>query len=273
MKHRFTPALLAVSIAFTAILALPVPVRAAANATLTQAQLTLIIKDVKTIDPGKSARAAVLKETVQGAQTVRTGIESRTELYFNDKTITRLGANTHFSFEESTRNMSLQSGVMLLQVPKGIGGAKIETPAVTAGITGTTIMLDAGAKFTKLIVLEGDTFLIAKLKGGKTSRRVWVHAGQELIITNGSDQIPKPFFVNLKLLESTSLLLTGKWGTRLDYRPIIAAANDQKPGDFAPATGVSANTVTTIGKLPQGNNNTPPPPPPPPPPSNPNRPR
>ena len=31
---------------------------------------------------------------------------------------------------------------MLLQVPKGLGGAKIHTAAVTAAITGTTIMMD-----------------------------------------------------------------------------------------------------------------------------------
>ena len=45
---------------------------------------------------------------------------------------------------------------MLLQVPKGIGGAKIRTAAVTASITGTTIMMEYHPKKSiKVLVLEG----------------------------------------------------------------------------------------------------------------------
>ena len=248
----------------------------AANPTLTSAKVTLIVRDVKTLDPGKSARAAELRETVRGSQAVRTGIESRTELLFNDNTITRLGANTHFSFSEGTRAMSLESGAMLLQVPKGIGGATIETPAVTAGITGTTIMLEQTRRWTKLIVLEGTCTLIAK--NGKNPRRVIARAGQEIIFLNANaPAIPAPVWINLRLLEATSLLLNGKWGVRLDNRPILAAANSQKPGEFVPLNdnstsdgGVGGYVTTTTGKLPQNPGQpqtiaTPPPQPTPPP--------
>ncbi len=52
--------------------------------------------------------------------------------------------------------MALREGTMLLQVPKGLGGAKIRTAAVTAAITGTTIMLEhTPKKHIKVLVLEG----------------------------------------------------------------------------------------------------------------------
>ncbi len=189
MKHDF-------KLLLAATIALGLPVAGHAE-TLTQAQITQIIKDVKTIDPAKGARAAVMKETLQGEQAVRTGIESRAELFFNDHTITRLGANTHFSFSEGTRNMSLQSGVMLLQVPKGIGGAKIETAAVTAAVTGTTIMVEAGKTYTKLIVLEGECCLWPKNdknenKFFKFKHKTCALAGQEIILRNGAKTIPDP---------------------------------------------------------------------------------
>ncbi len=244
------------------VTALGLQVTGHAAVTLTDAKITQIIRDVRTIDPGKAARPAVMRETVQGEQGVRTGIESRTELLFNDHTITRLGANTHFSFSEGTRNMSLQSGVMLLQVPKGIGGATIETPAVTAGVTGTTIMLDVGKDLIKLIVLEGKCCLWFNNDKGLFKHKYWAVAGQEIILRIGANKVSPPVFVNLKLLESTSLLLTGKWGSPLDTGPLIAAANGQKPQNYSPgnlaAAGAGADVVVTQGKI---TNNPPTPPP------------
>lgn len=240
-----------------AALALPAAAKAA---TLTQAQITQIVRDVKAIDPAKGAHPAALKETLQGQQSVRTGIESRTELLFNDNTITRLGANTHFSFAEGTRNMSLDRGVMLLQVPKGIGGAKIETAAVTAAVTGTTIMLEAGKDYTKLIVLEGECCLWPReekkrSKLFKFRHKVCASAGQEIILRNGSD-IPDPVWVNLRVLENTSLLINGKWGVDLNQGPIDVARDGQNPKDFIPTNlaiiGAGTDVVVIQGERPPG---------------------
>ncbi len=247
-------------LATAAALALPL-VTLADNPTLTQAQITQIIKDVQTIDPGKGARAAVMKETLQGQQAVRTGIDSRTELLFNDHTITRLGSNTHFSFSEGTRNMSLESGVMLLQVPKGNGGAKIETAAVTAAVTGTTIMVEAGLTYTKLIVLEGECCLWPKDDKNKNKNelikfkhKTCVKEGQEVILRNGAKQIPDPVYVNLKVLEGTSLLITGDWNSPLNTTPINTAANDQGPTTYIPTNlaiiGAGTDVTVIQGQVP-----------------------
>ena len=159
------------------VIALIPPLVGESETPLTEAKITWIVRDVKTIDPLNGAHPAVLKETLRGQQSVRTGMQSRTELLFNDKSITRLGANTHFNFLEGTRNMFLESGVMLLQVPKGNGGANITTQAVVAGVTGTTIMIEAGWLYTKLIVLEGECCLWSKTDKLKVHHKVCVEAG------------------------------------------------------------------------------------------------
>jgi hypothetical protein len=111
-------------------------------APLKEASVTRIINDVRVMESAGLQRPAALSETVRDRQAVVTGVQSRAELLFADKTLTRLGASTVFTFKEGTRNMDLQRGTMLLQVPKGAGGAQIKTAAVTAAITGTTLMVE-----------------------------------------------------------------------------------------------------------------------------------
>ena len=198
---------------------------AAHAAALTGAKITHIVKDVKTVAAGKVPRPSALNEFVDSGKAVRTGIDSRTELLFSDQTITRLGANSHFSFNEGAREISLSQGAILLQVPKGAGGAKIQTAAVTAAITGTTILLEVGPRFTKLIVIEGECILTPK--AGGLHRGTVVKSGQQVNMSNKATQVPAPFAVNLSELMKTSLLLTGEWGARLEQKLIAAAIASQ----------------------------------------------
>jgi hypothetical protein len=197
-------------------------------AALTGAKITHIVKDVRTVDPGKTTRKAFVNEVVDGRTSVRTGMESRTELLFNDQTITRIGANSRFSFSDGTRELALSKGVMLLQVPKGAGGATIQTSAITAGITGTTILLEVSRLFTKFIVLEAkhDCFLIAK--GDPLRRKVFMKPGQEVVVRNTDRRIPAPFNIDLATLVGTSRLITGVWGAQLDQRRIAAIIAAQR---------------------------------------------
>src|SRR5438270_4142867 len=112
-------------------------------AQLKEAQVTQVVKDVKLLPTGAAARPAAVSDEVREGIAVRTGVDSRSELKFTDQTLARLGANTIFTFNEGTRNLNLQDGAMLLRVPKGAGGAKINSAAVTAAITGTTVLMEA----------------------------------------------------------------------------------------------------------------------------------
>src|SRR4029077_16425465 len=135
------------------IVLLPLPLMAG---PLTEARVTKIVNVVKLSDPGHFDRDAKLDDLVRDDLVLTPGIMSTSELLFQDNPLTRLGPESYFSFKSGTREMTLQKGTMLLQVPKNLGGAKIRTGAVTPSITGTTIMIEYMPEQTlKVLVLEG----------------------------------------------------------------------------------------------------------------------
>src|SRR5688572_9871624 len=122
---------LSVTATLTCLVLSPLPAWAQGKA-MKEAQVTQVIRDVKLLPGQAEPRPAAVSDKVQGDTAVRTGTDSRAELTFADLTIARLGANTIFSFNEGTRTVQLGSGAILLRVPKGSGGAKVQTAAVTA---------------------------------------------------------------------------------------------------------------------------------------------
>src|SRR5437763_8731631 len=122
--------------------------------SLEEAHVTRIINEVSLVKTTGSSQPAKLNDVVSGDVGLRTGIKSRSELLFQDDTLTRIGPETYFSFRTGTREIDLKSGSLLLQVPKNLGGAKIHAAAVTASITGTTIMMEYQPKQSlKVLVL------------------------------------------------------------------------------------------------------------------------
>src|SRR4029079_10550834 len=176
-------------------------------AELKEARVTQVVRDVKLLPNAAPARPAVVNDQVRDNTAVRTGIESRSELMFTDATLARLGANTIFSFTEGTRNLELTDGAMLLRVPKNAGGAKINTAAVTAAITGTTVMLELHKNsYVKFIVLEGTGRIFLPNRVGES---VLVHAGQMLITKPNAKNLSNPVDVDIRQLRKTSRLIKG----------------------------------------------------------------
>ena len=106
-------------------------------APLKEANVTQIVKEVNLLPERAASRPAAVNDKVSERTAVRTGVESRSELTFPDRTLTRLGAQTIFSFQQGTRTINVGGdGAILLNVPKNSGGAKINTAAVTAAISG-----------------------------------------------------------------------------------------------------------------------------------------
>src|SRR5256885_2860475 len=108
---------------------------------LNEARVTQIIKDVKLLPGQATPRPAVVNDEVKDGTAVRTGVDSRTELTFADLTITRLGANTVFTFKGGTRDLNLTSGAILIQVPRNGAEVKVTTAAVTAAISVGTALI------------------------------------------------------------------------------------------------------------------------------------
>ena len=172
---------------------------------LQEASINQIVNDVKVIDSHRGSRRAVLHEAIKGDLGIATGIDSRAELLFQDRTLTRLGAETFFSFKPGTRDVTLDRGTMLLQVPKGLGGARIRAGSVSASITGTTIMVQhLPQKRVKVLVLEGSLRLAMNNRSGES---VLLTPGRMVSMDPKAKRVPEPVALDLRQFVKSSSLI------------------------------------------------------------------
>lgn len=170
------------------------------------ATITEVVNDVKVMDP--QARNAVPAETnilFRSPQIMKTGAESRSEMLADDETITRVGANTLFSFEPHERIINLKQGSVLFQSPPGRGGGTIRTDAATASVLGTTIIAvatrDGGFK---LLVLEGKARV--RMPDGTVTL---LHGGQMVFVRPRTPKLGPPLDFYLREEVATSELVNG----------------------------------------------------------------
>lgn len=175
-------------------------------ASLSKANISKVVKDVKVSEKSSQAYPAKEGQSFTGSSTLLTGRDSRAELSFADKTVTRIGANSVFRFKSGTRDMEIVQGSFLLNVPKNAGGAKIRTATVTAAITGTTVMMEYDPQqWLKFIVIEGVAKLI--LQDGTTMD---VPPGHMVVMRPNARNFPRPVIVNIDKLVKTSILTNQK---------------------------------------------------------------
>jgi len=212
---------------------------------LTSAEVTKVINRVSVIDPAKGTHPAVLRDVIKDNLALQTGARSRSELLFQDNTLTRIGAETFFSFKTGTRDMTLEKGSMLLQVPKGLGGAKIYTAAVTAAITGTTIMMEySPGQYLKVLVLEGSLRLS---RNGSFGNSLVLYPGKMVIMRPDAKKIPDPIDIDLAEIVRTSTLVNFPGSNILPSMPLIQAAITDQAKEVAKGTLVPTNLVMGHG--------------------------
>jgi hypothetical protein len=175
-----------------------------------EATLTRAVNQVETITTNQSARPAKVGQVIRGQTEVQTGPKSLAELTFPDETLARIGSTSRFGFSTGTRQIDLQNGTLLLQVPKNVGGATIRAAAVTAAITGTTVLTESSpstpATAGKIIVLEGRVRVT--LPGGRGGSRV-LRPGEMIVVPMGANRLPRPVVVDLARLVRSSRLING----------------------------------------------------------------
>jgi hypothetical protein len=221
------------------------PLYPSAAGPLTSAEVTKIINHVNVIDPRKGDHPAEVRDVIKDDLGLLTGAQSRSELLFQDNTLTRVGAETFFSFRTGTRDMTLERGSMLLQVPKGLGGAKIRTAAVTAAITGTTIMMEYVPKqYIKVLVLEGSLRLSRNRVFGDS---LVLHPGKMVIMRPDAKKIPDPVDVDLQHVVQTSSLVNFPGSGPLPSMSLIHAAIQEQTKQFAKSNLVRTNLVMGHG--------------------------
>ena len=233
-------------------------------AEFSKAEITRLTNSVQILKGDTPPKAAVVGQEIGPVTTVATGKESRAELRFPDKTLTRLGANSRFTLRGDARSLDLDEGVLMLQVPKRQGGAKIRTGGVTAAVTGTTILIEYHpGGVVKLLVIEGECTISLNNNGSQFQT---LTAGEMITMTDGAASIPKPQAFDLLRLLQTSKLLSLDDSTQPNQNAIVTElANQQKllqSGDLFKGNIVVPSSGITVGI----NNNTraataPPPPP------------
>ncbi|MDR3377146.1 MAG: FecR family protein, partial [Verrucomicrobiae bacterium] len=243
-----------------------------------QAQVTQVINDVQIISAAdQQQKAAALHDVFSMPDILRTGTASRAELVARDETITRVGANTIFSFDSANRTIDLKQGSLLFHAPHGKGGGAIQTGSATASVLGTTLIVTTTPNGGfKVIALEGRVEV--KFPNGLKQR---LEPGQMTFVLPGAKQLAPVVIFRLDELVRNSLLVKG-FPQPLDSLALIQnQINNQlkliRSGQLAD-TGLYAGDdaspsqveVLDVNTITHGNNGpsqagSPPPPPPPPP--------
>src|SRR5262249_18300940 len=139
-------------------------------------------------------RPVTVNETVHQGSAVQTGTQSRSELTFQDQTITRLGEKTIFTVG-GARSVELGSGQFLLYVPKKAGGAKVKMGSVTAAITGTTVLGNVFPNgIVEFTVLEGT----ANVRLDSVGQCLRIHAGQRVTFDPIANKLGDPVDVDIQ---------------------------------------------------------------------------
>ncbi|MCX6856947.1 MAG: FecR family protein [Verrucomicrobia bacterium] len=222
-----------------------------------KAEITRLTNEVQVLKGDAAPKAAIVGQSIDPVSTVATGNESRAELRFPDKTLTRLGANSRFTLRGEARTLDLNEGTMMLQVPKNQGGAKVRTAGVTAAVTGTTVLIEYHpGGVIKLIVVEGECTIF--LNNDRSEFKT-LKAGEMIEMQDGSSTIPEVQTVDLKRLLETSKLISSKDQNQPNQEEIDLAVAEQEKlilkGDLVKGnlliqnnimnTGINTNAATT----------------------------
>gem|GEM_PF-5624050 len=193
---------------------------------LTESTFTSVVKDVEVVDASShNSQPAKVKDLFKAPNLVRTGPSSRAELTAPDNSITRVGANTVFSFSDSGREINLEQGSVLFHSPHGKGGGVIKSGGASAAVTGTTLIVAAVPSNVKgqeggfkVVLLEGSGEV--RLKSGKKRS---LKAGELIFILPGHNDFGQQVMINLSKLVAGSTLVHG-YTAALPSMPLVQTA-------------------------------------------------
>ncbi|HME89444.1 MAG TPA: FecR domain-containing protein [Chthoniobacterales bacterium] len=184
-----------------------------------EARVTEMVRDVRLLEAQAEPRPAKINETVRKGSAVHTGTESRAELTFTDLSITRLGANTVFSFDAATRTYDLGSGAILISAPKEAGTVRVKTAIATCAVRGFTAIVERRTNAqNKFIVLHGDAVYTLKKFPHDPCR---LHFGQAVI--SPPDPTRPPHVCNVDISKVMNGRLVNGFRQKLPESALISA--------------------------------------------------
>jgi FecR protein len=217
-------------------------------------------------------RSAKVADVLNTQDSLLTGERSRAELMFQDGSLARVGSNANFTVSSDTRSIQVQKGLILLHVPPGLGGAKIQSRSAVAAIKGDTVLFQEGIipstdpmraakKFTKIIALsqepnapDGSISVTYIDPNEGTSKEIALKFGQMFVLTQEGVKIASINVSNL--MESSSILSISKDAQKSNFESqlasafqaeVIGKAEEQKQ---QVSDGLLASTGTVLSTLP-----------------------
>jgi hypothetical protein len=171
-----------------------------------QSKITQVVNDVEIISAADQKKVnAAINDIFMIPDILRTGPASRAELVALDNTVTRVGANTIFSFDPASRTVDLKQGSLLFHSPHGKGGGSIHTGSATASVLGSTLIVSATPNGGfKVIALEDQVEI--KLPSGLHQS---LNPGQMTYILPGGTHLAPIVLFRLDDLVMNSLLVKG----------------------------------------------------------------
>jgi FecR protein len=185
-------------------------------------------------------RSAKVSDVLNTQDSLLTGERSRAELMFEDGSLARIGSNANFTVSSDARTIQLQRGLILLHVPPGLGGARIQGRSAVAAIKGDTVLFQEGVvpsqdpnqppqTFTKIIALsqepdypDGSISVTYNDPEKGTSQEVTLKFGQMFLLTPEGIKITT---INIADLMKTSNILSLSEGTqRSNFENQLASA-------------------------------------------------
>ena len=165
------------------------------------------LKNIVEHDAGSGPSPAKVNEKISERSKVTTAAASMAELTFGDSSITRIGANSVFSFQSKERLVKLDQGTALIHATPGNGGATVDCGGVTAAVSGSTFMASrsssGGAVF---VLLESSGSLKVTTPNGQTAV---IQPGQAASTGTGAKSGIQVFDVDVKKVVESSPLVQG----------------------------------------------------------------
>jgi FecR-like protein len=202
------------------------------------AQITQVKGDVR-ISLGDSTPVTAANDlNIEEGSTIQTVSDGWVELRFNNLGVARLGPNSVFSFKDGSRRLTLKEGSVVVQMPKGAHGARIEADGNVAVVAGTTALLECHQTVYKFLVLEGTARFF---RPGHFGDSILIPPGR-MVIGQPGTALSDPVDFDIGRFLKTSRFLT-------DFRPLESASQMERQAarqDRDKARGILRSTNLAI---------------------------
>jgi hypothetical protein len=145
---------------------------------------------------------AIVNNKIESNTQVGTGEKSMCELSFDDKSITRIGENSLFSFIEQEHLIKCGDGKFLVSKDPDTQPITVTAGGITAAITGSTVLFDVKGGIAHIAVVETTSGVTVTDENGKT---VTLQSGEGISAAPGGMVSTEPRPVDVKEMTSSSL--------------------------------------------------------------------